>query len=276
MQHDCPTKGFSQGNQDCILDRIFEVIGTTNKYYVEYGFNANNQCTGTGPNTCKLWKDGWNGLLLTAEFENISINLRKHFIFSTTIHEIFEGYNVPISPDFISSDMDSYDLFVLQKILQKYTPRVVTTEYNSNWPIGWHMSQVDPSLASSIPKDENFVFRQCVWGCSASAIRLVLENAGYSLVGVSTRRLDLVWVKTEILAEYDVPPFSWFVPFMQLGSLHHEPQEDWSFLHHMANINTWLDQNENMKTAQDAAANLIRENVLSSHKLPCFHKLLVT
>ena len=42
----CLKQGYSQGNQDCQLDKIFEHIGTMNKYYVEYGFNTKVQCGG--------------------------------------------------------------------------------------------------------------------------------------------------------------------------------------------------------------------------------------
>merc|ERR1719285_1557511 len=56
-------KNFSQGGQDGIIDWVFENIGTTNKYYVEFGFNVDHW-GGSGPNTENLHLKGWKGLLL--------------------------------------------------------------------------------------------------------------------------------------------------------------------------------------------------------------------
>jgi hypothetical protein len=131
----CLQQGYSQGNQDCQLDKIFEHIGTTNKYYVEYGFNTKEQCSGSGPNTCKLWKvHGWSGLLLDGDNENPEINLHAHYLFGTNAADVLKMYNVPEELDFLSGDMDSHDYFVMDNILTHYRPRVVTTEYNMNWP----------------------------------------------------------------------------------------------------------------------------------------------
>lgn len=134
--HDTPCKGYrySQGNQDCMLDTIFAKLGTTNKFFLEYGFNTKTQCTSSGPNTCKLSSiDGWNGLLLDGDNENPEINLRAHYLYGNNIVSILKKYDVPKELDFYSGDMDSHDYFVLDNALEHFRPRVITTEYNSNW-----------------------------------------------------------------------------------------------------------------------------------------------
>jgi hypothetical protein len=91
LRNPCKREGYSQGTQACQLDKIFEHIGTTNKYYVEYGFNKNTQCSGSGPNTCKLWSvHGWTGLLLDGDNENLEINLHAHYLYSTNAASILK------------------------------------------------------------------------------------------------------------------------------------------------------------------------------------------
>ena len=278
----CPQdrhEGYSQGNQDCVLDYVFGKIGTTNKYFVEYGFNTKDQCSGSGPNTCKLWKvHGWKGLLLDGDNENLAINLRREFLYSDNIVGVLEKYNVPKSPDFISSDMDSHDLFVIQSILSKYSPRVVTTEYNSNWPIGWYMSQICPHMAPDLDST-HFEFRNCTWGTSASALQLVMEGAGYKLVAVAVR-LDLVWVRADLL-HGDVPPFKWFVPQMDLAThggphsqeSHHPAQTDRHHLKWLVDVKALLARPSDIAGARTAAVQHIEQNIASSSKLPCFAPL---
>jgi len=37
---------YSQGSQDLFLEKIFSIIKTTNKYFVEFGFNEKGYDTG--------------------------------------------------------------------------------------------------------------------------------------------------------------------------------------------------------------------------------------
>jgi hypothetical protein len=194
LRNPCKREGYSQGTQACQLDKIFEHIGTTNKYYVEYGFNKNTQCSGSGPNTCKLWSvHGWTGLLLDGDNENLEINLHAHYLYSTNAASILKQYNVPKELDFLSGDMDSHDYFVMDNILTHFRPRVVTTEYNMNWPEDMTLSLIDPMLRkASSNSSYTFKLEGCIWGASASALKYLMESYGYELIGVATG-LDLIW-----------------------------------------------------------------------------------
>ena len=122
---------FSQGSQDFYLEKIFSVIQTTNKYFVEFGFNKPSYGSGgSGANTRKLYREGWSGLLLDAGHENPSINLKKHDLFASNIAAIFVENSVPKELDFLSCDMDSHDLWVFRAIMEAgYRPRVITTAH---------------------------------------------------------------------------------------------------------------------------------------------------
>lgn len=55
---------YSQNKEDGVLDYIFDNVGTTDKYYVEFG-TAN----GDEVNTRKLYElSGWDGLLMDGLF----------------------------------------------------------------------------------------------------------------------------------------------------------------------------------------------------------------
>ena len=273
--HDTPCKGmgYSQGNQDCMLDIIFDHIGRTNRYFVEYGFNTPSQCSGTGPNTCKLWKDGWRGLLLDGENSNSSINLHNHYLYGDNIENLLRLYSVPYTFDYLSSDMDSHDLFVVSSILKSYQPRVVTTEYNSNWPLEWTISQLDPSLSDALweMSQNNFTFRQCIWGASASALRGLMEKHEYVLVGV-TPMLDLFWAKKDTVACYSIPDFSFFVDQMNLGKLVHKKQSTLDYSDWLVDTSVWLSSGD-LDTAREVARNKIGSMIDSGNPIPCFGDL---
>lgn len=271
----CPGLGFSQGNQDCMLDTIFDNLGTTMKYFVEYGFNTKHQCSGSGPNTCKLWKDGWTGLLLDGDKQNVSINLHNHFLYQDNIVDILKQYHVPKDLDFLSSDMDSHDFFVLASVLEHYQPRVVTTEYNANWPVEYTISQIDPSLSEDLWKisKESFKFRQCIWGASASAFRQLMERHGYALIGV-TPGLDLFWARNDLLDCYNVPEFSSFVDTMKLGDLLHNKQSNTDYVDWLLDTGVWLETG-NVSLAREAAGTAIASMIHSGAPLPCFEDLAV-
>lgn len=70
--------------------------------------------------------------------DNQTMNLQQEMIFEHNIVGLFDKYGVPAEPDYVSVDIDSYDLWVFKAILTsgKYRPRVLTAEYNCNCPLG--------------------------------------------------------------------------------------------------------------------------------------------
>lgn len=268
LRNPCQKQGFSQGNQDCQLDAIYEAIGTTNKYYVEYGFNTRQQCSGSGPNSCKLWKiHGWKGLLLDGNNENPEINLHAHYLFASNIVDILKQYDVPEEPDLLSGDMDSHDYFVMESILTAFKPRVVTTEYNMNWPGGYNIAQLDPMMTDPTLENYEYKFKNCVWGASAPALKILMERSGYVLIGV-TPNLDLFWGRSDVFHCYDIPPFDQYLSLMRLGSLLHPQQQDLSFLDNLVDTKVW-EETKNVTMAKASAVKMLKENMKSNHVLPC-------
>ena len=175
--------GKSQGGQDARLHQIFAAIGVLNRSYVEFGYQGRSTS-----NTFALWKDGWNGLLLdgnprwVAKTDDSENNLHRAKITSRSIVRLFRRHGVPLEVDYVSIDIDSYDLWVLRALLRsEYRPRVLTVEYNSNFP--WDAGQLafpDPEVMS-VPVRLQQWGGNCYMGSSAAALHAVAREHRYSV-----------------------------------------------------------------------------------------------
>jgi hypothetical protein len=193
----------SQGGQDGVLQFIFSdiAIGTTNKYYVEIGFNSYEFEGGSGSNTYQLHRSGWDGLLLDIFHNNPAINLHRHKVTPGNIIQIFQQYEVPLEPDYVSIDIDSQDLWVLRSIISSpegYRPRVISVEFNPNLPLG---------STITLPMDSNVSYvGDILFGAAAGALRMVAEEFGYSVVH-AIHRLDLILIRSDLLKGICPVPF---------------------------------------------------------------------
>ena len=67
-----------------------------------------------------------NSLLMDGSYEDTKINLKKVMFWPDNILELFTKYEVRREFDLLSVDMDSYDWWILEKILEDgYRPRVI-------------------------------------------------------------------------------------------------------------------------------------------------------
>ena len=145
-----------------------------------------------GANTYNLiHKHGFYSLLMDGNFENKEIHLFQEKITDTNIVDLFIKYNVPKSADYVSIDIDSFDLWVLRALLSDlrgYRPRVISIEYNINFPI-------DSTITCS---NQCPPFKCRLFGSSFGALYMVATEFNYTLVGV-VELLDMVFVRNEDL-----------------------------------------------------------------------------
>lgn len=179
----------SQNGEDGILQKIFDIIGTKSKYYVEFGAGQGNFCSNT-----KYFREkyGWTGLLLEGSCQdNPSINLHKEFITAENISDLFKKYNVPQEFDLISIDIDRNDFYVWRALSANYKPRVVIIEFNSLFNF-----------------DEDRVIKydpQATWdaseysGASILALFNLGRKLGYSLVYQESNAINLFFIRDDIL-----------------------------------------------------------------------------
>lgn len=194
-------KVYSQGNQDGIIQYIFDNIGTTNKFCIEFGFNSSILTGGSGPNVARLVvEDKWECLLLDGNNKNESINLHKEFLTVENIGDVFKKYAVPTEPDYISIDVDGIDLWLMKSLLMNgYRPRLISVEYNANFPI---------NCSYTVKPDFNFYIGDMIYGASLLALYKAAEEFNYRLVAANEYDLflirnDLISCSVPTIAEFD-------------------------------------------------------------------------
>ena len=161
------------------------MIGTTNEYFVEIGFDASSYEGGTGANTWQFHLDGWDGVLIDGQHENASINLHKAHVTPGNVASLLRRFNVPDEPDYISLDVDTTDVWILEQILDTFRPRVVTVEYNSNFGDGEDSALAFPNTEWMPTGSRQIEWRYtCFMGSSAKAIQRAAKKRGYLVAGV--------------------------------------------------------------------------------------------
>ena len=176
-------KIISQGGQDGIIAHIISNIHIDNKFCVEFGYDSDTLTGGCGPNCGNLVKNmNWKNLFLGGTRENKEINLFKHFLTTNNILNIFEKYDVPYDLGYLSIDVDSTDLWLLDKILTKYRPSFFSVEFNPNIPI---------DNAITLPDDpEKAIWSGKVFGASLKCFDIVSKKYNYSLVYAGKYSID--------------------------------------------------------------------------------------
>jgi hypothetical protein len=181
----------SQGPEDAILARIFDAIGTTNRYAVEFGARDGVRLS----NTHALRLQGWTCLLLDAN--PVAKIVRRAFLTAENINATFARYAVPADFDLLSIDVDGND-FYLWQALSGYRPRVVVIEYNCRF---------GPDQSVVIAYRPDFIWdRSNYYGASAAALVKLGAEKGYVLADVSPR-INLVFVRADLgIAARAIPP----------------------------------------------------------------------
>jgi hypothetical protein len=119
-------KKFSQYGEEGYLKFILKHIGTTNKFLVDLGANDGRYLSNT-----KIFRDeGWDSVLIEGkEFPGIHC----HYITGDNVCELLEKYGTPNEFDLLSIDLDGQDYWILRKLLTKFKPRLIISEYNSEF-----------------------------------------------------------------------------------------------------------------------------------------------
>lgn len=192
-------KILSQFGQDGVLEAIFDNIGTTNKYFVEFGSSGNDSGMG---NTAYLRRKGFDGLLMDGSEKPYgnSVNDKQYkveieFITASNINDLFKKYNVPIEFDLLSIDIDGQDFHVWNK-LNGYNPRVVSIEMNH------HMV---PGKDLVLEYDDSWIWRGNEhFGSSITALKKLGNKKGYSLV--ATCLSDAIFVRNDLIYDNNNNP----------------------------------------------------------------------
>jgi hypothetical protein len=199
---------FSQNGEDGIIQEIFNRIGISNKYFVEFGVTD-----GLESNSLFLLYKQWQGLWLEGSAEDTKkinqtfsdfirdkkITVKNEFITAENIESLFKSANVPVELDLLSIDID-YNTYYVWEAITNYKPRVVVIEYNSNFP-----------------PDALFVVRynaKRMWdgtsyfGASLLALEQLGKTKGYNLVGCNFTGTNAFFIREDLTADLFEAPFT--------------------------------------------------------------------
>lgn len=211
-------KVYAQSDEDGILAEIFRRIGTGSRVFVEFGCGD-----GTENNTHALLLQGWRGVWVDGGERNLErirtalprktdapeLLLAGVFVTQDNVARLAEqALGLLPDPqeriDLLSMDLDGNDLTFLERLLP-LRPRVFCCEYNA---------QLGPDVDAAVAYDAGHVWQgDDYMGASLSALRRVLEPAGYRLICCNISGANAFFVEAEhagLFGDYD--PAALFQP----------------------------------------------------------------
>ena len=172
----------SQYGEDGVIEKVFSLLGATNKYCVEFGA-WDGQLYSNVYNL--LTNRGWSGTLIEGNAGKFSDLQRTYAgrsdlklvnrlvdLGANRLDEILAAANAPATPDLMSIDVDGMDWHIWRS-LARFRPRVVIVEFN-------------PSIPNDVlfVQDENFSFNH---GCSLRALVALAKEKRYELAVTTDR-----------------------------------------------------------------------------------------
>lgn len=204
-------KVYSQSDEDGIIERIFSLIGTTDKRFVEFGCEG-----GLENNTHYLLEQGWRGLWMegnpdyapgvreafSTQIASGQVQFRETFVTPANINTILEESGFTGEIDFLSIDIDSNDHHVFAAI-QAISPRLVCLEHNHTYR---------PGVAWEMPYDAEFRWDPtsgiAPYGASITSMAALAARKGYVLVGCGLYSANGFYVRADLVADHFTGPFT--------------------------------------------------------------------
>ncbi|MDW3096180.1 MAG: hypothetical protein R8G33_10945 [Gammaproteobacteria bacterium] len=208
-------KIYSQNDEDGIIQEIFDRIGTTNKFFVEFGIG-----NGLENNTYALLFDGWRGLWI--EGSNSAVNNIREGLKETINNDLLAVTNAFITKDninnlisasvknkeidLLSIDIDGNDIHIFNHITC-INPRVVIIEYNSKFapPIKYCRKYEGTHIWEH---DDNY-------GASLKHLELEFSKKGYNLVACNITGSNAFFIREDLTDDKFQKPYS--------AETHYEP-----------------------------------------------------
>jgi hypothetical protein len=177
----CSGKVFSQADEDGMIAEIVRRVGLDRGTFCEFGVGNGVEC-----NTLALAARGWRGFWISGEAIAFSpadvdpqfFRFDQSWVDLDNIVRLFRRNADAMGleqVDVLSFDLDSRDLFFLEKLLNDgLRPAVVVAEYNAKFapPIRW-----------SIPPDDPTPWRGTdYFGASLASLAALFGEFGYRLV----------------------------------------------------------------------------------------------
>jgi len=134
-------KVFSQFGEDGVIEKIFEIIGPTTKFCVEFGAsdgltgsNMRNLVVNHGWSSFQIEGDPHRAKLLAENYaDHPQVKTLQAWVWPGNIEILFEENGVPKDLDLLVIDIDSNDYYIWRAI-HDFRPKVVMIEMNGLFP----------------------------------------------------------------------------------------------------------------------------------------------
>jgi hypothetical protein len=193
-------KVFSQFGDDGIIQYLIHHLAPLPDSFVEFGVGNYRESN----TRFLLLNDNWRGLVLDGDQNCIgqiqngeiywrhTLTAKCAWITRDIINKLLRDAGFSGEIGLLSIDIDGNDYWVWEK-LDVVTPAIVIVEYNSIF---------GPDLAVTIPYDPKFVRHRAhysgqFWGASLSALALLANRKGYSLVGCNSAGNNAYFVRND-------------------------------------------------------------------------------
>ena len=190
-------KVFSQNGEDGIILEIFNRVGTTDKFFVEFGIQDGTEC-----NTRNLLENhGWSGVWMEGStelaeracqtFSRFPIKVLARFLTTDNLISCFEEAGVPREFDLLSIDVDGNDYWMWTALGDRFSPRVIVIEYNATF---------GPRQSWIMPYDPAFRHDATAYfGASLEAFARLGRDRGYRLIACDSRGINAFFVRNDLV-----------------------------------------------------------------------------
>jgi hypothetical protein len=199
-------KTYSQNDEDGIIQEIFRRTGAVTRTFVEFGVERGVEC-----NSAKLLVEGWRGLWIEAQPDNVEamrgrfapflqsgkLTLKQSLVSAENIDALLADAGMEGEIDLLAIDIDYNDYWVW-KAVTAVRPRAVVIEYNAS---------LRPPLSLTVPYDpqgrwdgSNF------YGASLEALVRLGGQKGYRIVGCSIAGVNAFFVRDDLCGNKFLEP----------------------------------------------------------------------
>lgn len=159
---------YSQKGEELIIKNIFNQLNINNGFCIEFGAYDGV----TVSNTKLLRNNGWNSLLIDCDYFSPEVEVYR--LNCDNVNNYFLSKNVPKDFDLLSVDIDGIDIYIIDKILNLFSPKVIITEFNRYFEKG---------ISKAVLNDENFSWEggTVYYGASYSAFEKMFLKHRYNI-----------------------------------------------------------------------------------------------
>lgn len=176
---------YSQCGEEGYIKSILWSIGITNNFLVDIGAWDGEHLSNT-----KFLIDeyGFEGLLIDGDNRGKAV-VKQEWVTKDNICDILEKYGCPKEFDLLSYDTDGNDYWILDKLLDEYSPRLIVCEFNGTIARG--VSKAIQYNAKHVWGNDDY------YGFSFEAGKKLAEKHGYKVV-FQNDALNMYLVKKEL------------------------------------------------------------------------------